>query len=96
MFNMEPHGNIMALANGLPCLHCFEWAFGKKAEMFRDIGIGEWAFHLASATPQQMGNALLAVHRDYAAAQRKREAAMKTVERLTAAGFGVIRKSMGL
>jgi hypothetical protein len=43
-----------------------------------------------------MGDALLNVHRDYAAAQRKREAAMKTVERLTAAGFGVVRKSMGL
>ncbi len=96
MFNMEPHGNIMALANGLPCLHCYEWAFGKKAEMFRDIGIGEWAFHLASATPREMGDALLGVHRDYAAAQRKREAAMKTVERLTAAGFSVIRRSMGL
>jgi hypothetical protein len=64
--------------------------------MFRDIGIGEWAFHLASATPQQMGDALLNVHRNYAGAQRKREAAMKTVERLTAAGFGVIRKSIGL
>ncbi len=96
MFNMEPHGNIMALANGLPCLHCYDWAFGRKAQMFDDIGLGEWAFHLATATPGQMAAALLAVHRDYAAAQRKREAAMRTVERLTAAGFSVIRSTLGL
>lgn len=96
MFNMEPHGNIMALANGLPCLHCFEWAFGKKAEMFRDIGLGDWAFHLATATPAQMGDALLAVHRDYAAAQHKREVGMRTVEQKTRDGFNVIRRSMGL
>jgi hypothetical protein len=96
MFNMEPHGNIMALANGLPCLHCFEWAFGKKAQMFSDIGLGEWAFHLASATAAQMGDALLAVHRDYAAAQRKRERAMQVVEEKTRAGFNVIRRSMAL
>jgi polysaccharide pyruvyl transferase WcaK-like protein len=96
MFNMEPHGNIMALANGLPCLHCFEWAFGKKAQMFADIGLGDWAFHLASATPAQMGDALLAVHRDYGAAQRKREAGMAVVEQRTRDGFQVIRKAMGL
>jgi polysaccharide pyruvyl transferase WcaK-like protein len=96
MFNMEPHGNIMALANGLPCLHCFEWAFGKKAEMFNDIGLGEWAFHLATATPEKMGDALLAVHRDYSAAQKKRARAMETVEQKTRDGFNVIRKSMGL
>ncbi|MBI2689938.1 MAG: polysaccharide pyruvyl transferase family protein [Acidobacteria bacterium] len=96
MFNMEPHGNIMALANGLPCLHCFEWAFGKKAEMFNDIGLGEWAFHLASATPAQMGDALLGVHHDYAGAQRKRERAMQVVEQKTREGFVVIRRTMGL
>jgi polysaccharide pyruvyl transferase WcaK-like protein len=96
MFNMEPHGNIMALANGLPCLHCYEWAFGKKAEMFKDLGIGEWAFHLATATPQQMSETLLAVHRDYEGAQRKRKAAIARATELTAAGFRVIRKSLGL
>ena len=96
MFNMEPHGNIMALANGLPCLHCFEWAFGKKAQMFSDIGLGEWAFHLASATPAQMGDALMAVHHDYPAAQRKREQGIKVVEQKTRDGFNVIRRSMGL
>jgi len=96
MFNMEPHGNIMALANGLPCLHCFEWAFGKKAQMFSDIGLGKWAFHLASATPAQMGDALMAVHRDYAAAQRKREQGIKVVEQKTREGFNVVRRAMGL
>lgn len=96
MFNMEPHGNIMALANGLPCLHCFEWAFGKKAEMFKDIGLGDWAFHLATATPQQMGDALLRVHNHYEEAQRLRISAMKTVEEKTSAGFAVIRRAMGL
>lgn len=96
MFNMEPHGNIMALANGLPCLHCFDWAFGKKAEMFRDIGLGDWAFSLASATPQEMAAALLGIHRGYDAAQRKRQAAMRTVARLTEDGFAVVRKSLGL
>jgi polysaccharide pyruvyl transferase WcaK-like protein len=96
MFNMEPHGNIMALANGLPCLHCFDWAFGKKAQMFADIGLGDWAFHLPTATPQQMGDALMNVHRDYAAAQRKREQGMKVVEQKTREGFAVVRHSMGL
>lgn len=96
MFNMEPHGNIMALANGLPCLHCYEWAFGKKAKMFEDIGLGEWAFHLATATPAQMSDALLGVHRDYEGAQRLRQRAMQTVERKTREGFSVIRRTLGL
>lgn len=96
MFNMEPHGNIMALANGLPCMHCYEWAFGKKAEMFSDLGIGDWAFHLATATPEQMSNALLGIHRDYTAAQARRKAAMQKVDSLTQQGFAVIRKSLGL
>ena len=96
MFNMEPHGNIMALANGLPCLHCYEWAFGKKAEMFADIGLGEWAFHLARATPAQMGDTLLGVHKDYAGAQRKREQGMRVVEQKTRSGFDVVRRSIGL
>ncbi|MDX1981035.1 MAG: polysaccharide pyruvyl transferase family protein [Bryobacteraceae bacterium] len=96
MFNMEPHGNIMALANGLPCLHCYEWAFGKKAQMFDDLGIGEWAFHLAGATPGQMSSALLRVHQDYDTAQRKRQAAIQRAEALTREGFAVIRRSLGL
>jgi polysaccharide pyruvyl transferase WcaK-like protein len=96
MFNMEPHGNIMALANGLPCLHAFDWAFGKKAQMFADIGLGDWAFHLATATPRQMGDALLGIHRDYAAAQRKRNEGMAVVEQKTREGFAVVRRSLGL
>jgi polysaccharide pyruvyl transferase WcaK-like protein len=96
MFNMEPHGNIMALANGLPCLHCYDWAFGKKAEMFNDLGIGEWAFPLATTTPAQMSDSLLAIHRDYSAAGRRGAAAMQKVEELTQQGFAVIRGVLGL
>lgn len=96
MFNMEPHGNIIALANGLPCLHCFDWAFGKKAQMFADIGLGHWAFPLPTTTSRQMGDALLALHRDYEVAQKQREAAMRLVEQKTREGFQVIRRTLGL
>lgn len=96
MFNMEPHLNLMALANGLPCLHCFDYGFGKKAQMFADFGLGRWAFDLNKASATEMGDALLAVHQDYAGAQRYREEGMRQVEAKTAAAFGVMRKTLGL
>jgi polysaccharide pyruvyl transferase WcaK-like protein len=96
MFNMEPHLNLMALANGLPCLHCYDYAFGKKAQMFADFGMGKWAFDLNKASAAEMGDALLAVHQDYAGAQRYREQGMKQVEAKTAAAFAVMRRTLGL
>jgi len=96
MFNMEPHLNLMALANGLPCLHCYDYAFGKKAQMFSDFDLARWAFDLNKATPTEMGDALLAVHKDYDGAQRYREQGMQQVETKTAAAFGVLRKTLGL
>jgi hypothetical protein len=64
--------------------------------MFADIGLADWAFHLATATPQQMGDALMNVHRDYAAAQRKRVQGMHVVEQKTREGFAVVRRAVGL
>lgn len=87
LFTMEPHSMIFSLANGIPSLHMYDWAFGRKAQMFADLGLNEWAFDLRMATAVEMGDALLAVHRNYAGALEKVKALQGRVERAMAPAF---------
>ncbi|MBI3207752.1 MAG: polysaccharide pyruvyl transferase family protein [Candidatus Solibacter usitatus] len=92
LFSMEPHSCIFAMANGIPSLHCHTWAFGRKAEMFVDLGLGEWVFNLADADAAGMSNALLSAHRDHEAARRRVSAVMKTVDAKMTSAFDVVRR----
>lgn len=94
LFSMEPHSCIFAMANGVPSLHCHTWAFGRKAEMFVDLGLGDWVFNLADASAEEMTAPLLAVHRDYDAAKAKVSEAMKKVDARMASAFAVIRRTL--
>ena len=93
LFSMEPHSCIFAMANGVPSLHCHDWAFGRKAEMFVDLGLGEWVFNLADASVDQMSAQLLTVHRDPVQAKAKLQAAMKIVDARMSAAFKVLADS---
>ena len=94
LFSMEPHSCIFAMANGIPSLHCHDWAFGRKAEMFVDLGLGDWVFNLADASADQMSAALLAVNRDPAQAKAKLHTALKTVDAKMTAAFKVLARSI--
>ncbi len=93
LFSMEPHSCIFAMANGIPSLHCHDWAFGRKAEMFVDLGLGEWVFNLGDASVDQMSAQLLTVHRDPVQAKAKLHAAMKIVDAKMSAAFKVLADS---
>lgn len=44
LFTMESHSMSFSLANGIPALHMYDWVFGRKAQMFADLGLNECAF----------------------------------------------------
>ena len=79
--SMEPHSCIMALANGTPTLHLFSQRHGRKAWMFRDIGLPEWLHDIDCDSASQVTAALKAIHADEERAKRKVNRAMHFVER---------------
>lgn len=91
MFSMEPHTMIWALAHGVPCLHPMVWEFGRKAEMWRDIGLGEWVFHFLDTEAETMADRLLEVHHDHDAARAKVAEAMTFVRARMDQAFAVVR-----
>lgn len=92
VIGMEPHSLIMALADGVPVLHSQYWGFGYKAQMFDDIGLGEWLFDLEMQTSDEIADALLKVHREYDEARAKASEAMKFVRQREAEAMAVIRR----
>lgn len=92
VIGMEPHSLIMALADGVPILHPQYWGFGLKAQMFDDIGLGEWLFDMETQSSDEIFDVLLAVHQQYDAAREKVAEAMKFIRQREAAAMGVIRR----
>jgi hypothetical protein len=94
LFTPEPHSLIFSLGNGVPGVHIYDWAFGRKAQMFPDLGLGEWAFDLRRSEAGPMGDALLGIYRDRTAALAKVKALQQRVEAKRQAAFATIRRSM--
>lgn len=90
IFSMEPHGMIMAMQHGVPCLHPMIWEFGVKAEMWRDIGIGDWLFDLDTVDTDAMAKTLFAVHERYDDAKALMNKANAVVRERLAAAWGSI------
>lgn len=90
---MEPHSLIFALADGIPVLHTQYWGFGRKAQMFADIGLGDWLFDMEKQSAAEISKVLLEVDRDYGQAQATVAAAMKRVRDSEARAMSVVRKT---
>ncbi len=94
LFTTEPHSMIFSLANGIPSLHGYDWAYGRKAQMFEDFGLGEWAWDLRKTEASTMGDALMAVYKDRPAALKKVFAIQQRVKAKMDPAFATLRRSM--
>lgn len=86
----EPHSLIIALANGTPIIHTYSEFHSPKCWMFKDIGLPEWLLEFDATPAAKTLETLLAIHRNYPAAQAKVKRAMDYVHERQAAGMKVI------
>jgi polysaccharide pyruvyl transferase WcaK-like protein len=94
LFTPEPHSMIFALANGIPCIHLYDFAYGRKFQMFNDFGIAEWNFDMRATEAAPMSGALMNVYKDRPAALKKVAALQKRVKSKMDACFNVVRSSL--
>lgn len=80
--SFECHSPIIALTVGTPALHVRQPTDTCKAQMFRDVGAGEWLLEMDEAAPEALWSRLDAVQRDPAAARRKVQTVMVRVTAL--------------
>ncbi|HYG74852.1 MAG TPA: polysaccharide pyruvyl transferase family protein [Planctomycetota bacterium] len=80
LLSMDMHSPIMAVANGIPAIHCRFWTQTVKAQMWRDIGLGEWLFDMDEEKDgSKIAAAVLAIAKDAGAAKEKVAKAMAFV-----------------
>lgn len=92
--SMEPHSCIMALANGVPAVHCYVRKHGVKAYMFDDIGLGKWLHDIESVPAEDVLEQLLRIENDPHAARRDVDAAMERVHEASRRMSAPIRKRL--
>jgi polysaccharide pyruvyl transferase WcaK-like protein len=92
LFGMEPHSLIMGLALGKPIIHARAIKYGKKAWMFRDIGLSEWLFDIDNTSAGNLTETLTAIVKEYPAALRKVKSAMLVVEGRQNVSLEIIEK----
>jgi polysaccharide pyruvyl transferase WcaK-like protein len=72
----ECHSPIIALSQGTPAFYVRNPADTVKAQMFADIGLGEWIFESGHTTGQQLWEKLKPLHDDRAAGRARVQQAM--------------------
>jgi len=77
--SLECHSPIIALANGTPAIHIQLPTDTRKAQMFRDVGVGDWLHEVAALTGPQLIAQVLDIHARPEAARTKVKAAMDGV-----------------
>jgi polysaccharide pyruvyl transferase WcaK-like protein len=90
LFTPEPHSLIFSLGNGIPGVHLYDIAYGRKFQMFPDFGVPDWAWDMRKTEAGPMGDALMAIHRDRGGALRRVEALNKRVKERMDRAFGVV------
>ncbi|MEY4090517.1 MAG: hypothetical protein RJB55_2788, partial [Verrucomicrobiota bacterium] len=80
--SVECHSPIIALAAGTPMLHVRQPVDTVKAQMFADLGLGDWLFEATEVTGEQLWSALRAIHEDLPQARRRVAAVMQQVATL--------------
>ncbi|MCG6926860.1 MAG: polysaccharide pyruvyl transferase family protein [Acidobacteria bacterium] len=88
---LEPHSCIIALAFGTPAIHFFNEGHGRKAWMFRDIGLPEWLVTIDRDNAELVSTILTTIRRDYPRAQEKVDRAMAFVHRRSAEMMATVR-----
>ena len=92
MVCFEPHSLIMAVAEGIPCIHMKQPTDTRKGQMWRDIGLGDWYFLIDETPGSQIADALMKIHHNYPEALRITERARRNVIEVQDDNFKEIRK----
>lgn len=90
----EPHSPIIALANGTPIIHWFSEFHGLKCWMFEDIGLKDWLLEIDTTPAETVFQTVMAIEKDYPAAQAKVKKTMDYVHERQAATMGVVKKTI--
>ncbi len=69
--SVECHSPIIALAVGTPALHTRQPVDTVKAQMYRDIGVGDWLFEVAQTSGEELWAAVQKIHADLPAARAR-------------------------
>lgn len=80
LVSFEMHSPIIAFSEGVPSIHLKQPEDTTKGQMWSDIGLGDWLFEIANSTGKQVGDTLMAIHKDYPAALGKLKTAKRNVQ----------------
>lgn len=95
--SIENHSPILAAAVGTPFLMVHQPEDSIKADMFRDIGLGDWYIpDINKASGADISAALLRIVADPAASRARLAAVMGVVAERQAFGMRVLRRTLGL
>jgi len=79
LVSFEMHSPIIAFHEGTPAIHLRQPTDSRKAQMWRDIGLGEWLFEIDATTGTQIADALMKIQKNYSWAEAKMNAARKFI-----------------
>lgn len=71
LISFEMHSPIIAFSSGVPAIHLRQPTDTRKGQMWADIGLPEWLFEIDFTSGNQIGDALMEIHRDYPSAKKK-------------------------
>ena len=80
--SVECHSPIIALAVGTPMLHVRQPVDTVKAQMFADLGLGDWLFEIEKTSGADLWSAVQTLRADPAAARARVATAMRQVAAL--------------
>ncbi|MBL9213222.1 MAG: polysaccharide pyruvyl transferase family protein [Opitutaceae bacterium] len=77
--SVECHSPIIALAVGTPTLHVRQPVDTVKAQMYRDIGVGDWLFEVTETSGDALWSTLQKIHDDLPGARARVRTVMAKV-----------------
>jgi len=80
MISMEIHSTFLALGAGTPVVHHPFVEAGRKMEVFRDLGLGDWLIDIDEADAGEILSAVLAIHENHEAARARVAAILPGLE----------------
>jgi len=88
----ECHSPIIAATQHTPCMYLHQPEDGIKGQMWRDLGLDEWYFPIEETRGETVAERVLAIHADYAAADRKIRAALDRAHKRQAETMAYVRR----
>ncbi|HWL50948.1 MAG TPA: polysaccharide pyruvyl transferase family protein [Chthoniobacteraceae bacterium] len=93
MISMEIHSTFLALGAGTPVVHHPFVEAGRKMEVFRDLGLGDWLIDADEGSPGEILAAAFAIHENHTAAQARIAAVLPGLEAKAASIIAEIERN---